>query len=216
MPLRLLIQRAYGVRAFQISGGPAWIDSERYDISARTENAVPETELTGPMLQALLENRFRLKLHRVTKELRVLNLTETPAGAKLKKANAIDCADRESHSSSAPILLPCHEVVLSMSPTGARLRGEQAKTGQLVLTLASILGRPVIDKTKLTQDFDLDFEVSRDGLEGIMSFPTPQIADDAAPSINAALAQQLGLKLLPGKGPVEVLVIEHVEKPTEN
>jgi uncharacterized protein (TIGR03435 family) len=219
MPLRLLIQRAYGVRAFQISGGPSWIDTERYDIAAKVDRPATEKQVIGPMLQALLENRFKLRLHRETKELRVLNLTRTTAGAKLTKSSAADCADSQLHAAPTPTSLPCHEVVLSISPTGARLRGEQATAGQLVVTLGNILGRPVIDKTALTQELDLDMEVSLEGLDGLAGFagiPTSQTADNIAPSILTALPQQTGLRLTPGRGPVEVLVIEHVERPGEN
>jgi uncharacterized protein (TIGR03435 family) len=220
MPLRLLIQHAYGIRAFQISRGPSWIDTERYDIAAKAGREVPERQLVGPMLQKLLEDRFKLRLHRETQQLPVLNLIETPAGAKLTKSNAADCTDREFTASVTPSSLPCHEVVLTISPTGARLRGEQATTAQLVLTLENIIGRPVIDKTALTQNFDVDLEVSLEGLDGIVGFgggtPATQAADNMTPSILTALPQQLGLRLAPGRGPVEVLVIEHVEKPTGN
>jgi uncharacterized protein (TIGR03435 family) len=220
MPLRLLIQRAYDVRPFQISGAPNWIDSERYDITARADASAPEKQIMGPMLQALLESRFRLKLRRQLKQLPVLNLTAKAAGARLKKSNAADCAGGQPSSpSTGSSPLPCHEVVLSISPTGARLRGEQASTGQLVFTLANLLGRPVIDKTAFTGQFDLDLEVSLEGLEGIRSSlgipATSPAPDSMVPSLLTALPQQLGLTLTAGKGPVEVLVIEHVERPAD-
>lgn len=108
-----------------------------------------------------------------------------------------------------------------MSPTGVRLRGEQANTGQLAVTLASILGRAVIDQTNFAGTFDLDVEVSLDGLDALMDAlgvrsPTTQSPDNTAPSIFTALPQQLGLKLTAGRGPVELLVIDHVERPSEN
>jgi uncharacterized protein (TIGR03435 family) len=221
MPLRLLIQRAYDVRPFQIVGAPSWIDSERYDIVAKADGAVPEKHVTGPMLRALLETRFSLKVHRETKELPVLNLTQT-SGVKLTTSNTTDCADVAAQTSPADSsTLPCHEVVLSISPTAVRLRGKQASTGQLVVTLANILGRPVIDKATFGGQFDLDVEVSMDGLEGIMDMlgirsPTAPAPDNMTPTLLTALPQQLGLKLTAGKGPVEVLVIEHVQRPSEN
>jgi uncharacterized protein (TIGR03435 family) len=214
MPLRLLIQRAYDVRRFQISDGPSWIDTDRYDIVAKAGVAVPEEHVAGPMLRALLEDRFKLRLHRQIKELPVLNLTQKSAG-KLTTSKTVDCAD------AAPSALPCHEVVLSISPTGARLRGEQASTAQLAVTLANILGRPVIDRTAFGGKFDVDMEVSLDGLDGIMDVlgirsPTAPASDNMVPSVLTALPEQLGLKLTAGKGPVEVLVIEHVQRPSEN
>jgi uncharacterized protein (TIGR03435 family) len=221
MPLRLLIQRAYDMRPFQIVGTPSWIDSERYDIVAKADGAIPENHVAGPMLRALLEDRFSLKQHRETRELTVLSLTQM-SGGKLTTSNAADCADVTAQTSSADSsTLPCHEVVLSISPTAVRLRGRQASTGQLVVTLANILGRPVIDKTTLAGQFDVDMEVSMDGLEGIMEMlgirsPNPPAPDNASPSILTALPQQLGLRLTAGKGPVEVLVIEHVQRPSGN
>jgi uncharacterized protein (TIGR03435 family) len=221
MPLRLLIQRAYDVRPFQISDGPSWIDNERYDILAKADTAVPEKQVVGPMLRALLEDRFRLKLRRETKELPVLNLTQT-SGGKLTTAKTVDCADAVPATSNAGSpALPCHEVVLALSPTSVRLRGEQASTGQLAVTLANILGRPVVDKTAFAGKFDLDMEVSLDGLEGILDLlgirsPSTQEPDNKLPSMLTALPQQLGLKLSAGQGPVEVLVIEHVQRPSEN
>jgi uncharacterized protein (TIGR03435 family) len=112
-------------------------------------------------------------------------------------------------------------VVLSISPTAVRLRGKQASTGQLVVTLANILGRPVIDKTTFAGQFDLDVEVSMDGLDGIMDMlgirsPTAPAPDNMSPSLLTALPQQLGLRLTAGKGPVDVLVIERVQRPSEN
>jgi uncharacterized protein (TIGR03435 family) len=221
MPLRLLMQRAYGVRPFQISGGPGWIDSDRFDITAKADGPALESQIIGPMLQALLEERFRLILHRETKEIAVLNLTQV-AGGKFAASKSADCANVEP----APLPpggspMPCHEVVLSLSPDGARLRGEQANTSQLVVTLANILGRPVIDRTSNPGWFDLDLEVSMDGLEGVLSLlglpnRTDQAPDNPKPSIFTALTERVGLKLVAGKGPVEVLVIEHVERPAVN
>ena len=166
MPLRLLIQHAYDVRPFQVSNGPSWIDNERYDIVAKADTAVSEKQVVGPMLRALLEDRFRLKLHRETKELPVLNLTQT-SGGKLTTSKSVDCADvAPAVSDAGSLALPCHEVVLSLSPTSTRLRGEQVSTGQLTVTLANILGRPVLDNTAFAGKFDLDVEVSLEGLEG--------------------------------------------------
>jgi uncharacterized protein (TIGR03435 family) len=176
MTLRLLIQRAYGVRPFQVSGGPAWIDSERYDIVAKADGPLPEKQIAGPMLQALLEKRFALRVHHETKEMPVLNLTSAGRGKLTTTSKSADCANAKAETlpaGSSPV--PCHELVLSISPTGARLRGEQANTGQLVVTLANILGRPAIDRAAFHGWFDLDLEVSMDGLEGV-----PDMSSDEA------------------------------------
>ncbi len=216
MPLRLLIQRAYDVRSFQITGGPAWIDSERYDIAAKAEGAAPEKVVAGAMLQGLLAERFRLKVRREIRELPALLMT-LASRDKLRTARAADCTERAAGEST----LPCHEVVLALAPTGVRLRGEQVTTGRLTLTLANVLGRPVIDRTEFGGRFDLDVEISMDGLEGLMDAlgmrsASAQANDAAVPSLFTALPRELGLKLNGGRGQAEVLVIEHVERPAEN
>jgi uncharacterized protein (TIGR03435 family) len=144
------------------------------------------------------------------------------AGGKLTTSKTADCTSAAPESvPTGSLPLPCHEVVLSISPSGAKLRGEQASTAQFVVTLANILGRPVIDQTTSHGWFDLDLEISLDGLDGILDVlgirsPTAQAPDNTIPSIFTALPQELGLRLIRGKGSVEVLVIEHVERPSEN
>jgi uncharacterized protein (TIGR03435 family) len=218
MPLRLPIQNAYNVKSFQIVGAPAWLDSERYDILAKAADAATEQHMLGPMLQRLLEARFGLRVSRQTKELPVLNLIDANKGAKLVRSNAQDCLNADSNAAARA---PCHEVVLSLSPSGARLRGEQATTARLAFTLANVLGRPIVDKTEFSGQFDLDLEVSLDGLDGLsgltyMGVHAGQTSESSAPSLSSALSQRLGLKLVAGKGPVEVLVIGHVERPSGN
>jgi len=216
IPLRLLIQNAFDVRPFQISEGPGWIDSEHYDITAKAEGNPPPEQVMGPMLQALLRDRFQLRVHRETKELPVFTLVPARGGPKLQESTA-DCPDASALPAPGqrpPV--PCGRVSLTMSPTGAWLEGRNAPRQRLVFTLSNILGRTVIDKTEFTGTFDIHLEVSLD--EALSGFPGPltRRPDDSAPSVFTALQEQLGLRLEAGRGPVEILAIDKVERPTGN
>jgi uncharacterized protein (TIGR03435 family) len=163
--------------------GPPWLESERFDIVAKAESGAPQPK----MMEALLADRFKLAVHRETKELTVYALVVAKSGPKLKKADPGPggTTSRRGH-------LTAQEV--SMDRLARFLGGPNAK-----------LGRPVVDQTGLdgVYNFDLDW--------------TPENSDDAHPNIFIALQEQLGLKLEARKAPVAVLVVDHLEKaPSEN
>lgn len=232
--LKGLVQQAYDVRDFQLSGGPAWIGADRYDITAKPENASAEAPAdprqlneeqrktfqvqTRLRLQALLAERFELKIHRETKELPVYALVVAKNGPKLKEnAGANEGRGRG----------------MRMSP--GQLVGQQAGMEFLVQSLSQMLGRTVLDQTGLkgTYDFDLTF-APEPGLGGVFGGPgdgapappppgagpglikEPPPPDPNGPTIFTALQEQLGLKLESQKGPVDIIVIDHVEKPSDN
>lgn len=226
-PLRLLIQFAYGVhdsphsqplRAAQVMGGPAWIDSEGYNIEAKPEGNTDQKR-AWLMLQALLADRFRLTLHRETRELPVYDLTARSSGIKLPAAKEANCVSLQPGMTprSIPGSVDCGYAPLLLSPTGLRLSGRKLHMGDLVRELALTLGRPVMDKTGFTGEFDLNLNYSDDALA-----KSPDDAGGNRPpaepnlSIVFAAMQHLGLKLAPAKGPVEVLVVDHAERPTAN
>ena len=208
--LQGLIREAYEVEDNQISGAPAWLDSERYDIEAKADKSVAD-ELQKlsfdqrlveyrRMLQALLGDRFQLTLHRETKELPVYALVIAKKGPKLQETHPGD-----------------------NDPTGMTfgwglLKGEGVPIALLVRHLSrQQLDRPVVDKTGLTGKYDFTLKWIPDdrrtptvGQQGTDDTPPP------GPSIFTAIQEQLGLRLEPQKGPVEVLVIDHVERPSEN
>jgi uncharacterized protein (TIGR03435 family) len=223
-PLRLLIQNAYDVRPFQISGGPGWLDSERYDITAKAEGNPSVNQMMGPMLQALLRDRFQLRVHRETRELPVFTVVPAKGGIKLQESSEGDCADASVPPAPVPGQrppVPCGRVAFTMSPNGAWLEGRNVPMQRLAFTLANILGRTVIDKTAFTGTFDMHLEVSLDealtGLTGHGGPGAPSTQPDVtAPSIFTAFQEQLGIKLEAGRGPVEILVIGNVARPTGN
>jgi bla regulator protein blaR1 len=204
--VKVLIQQAYGVRDFQIAGGPDWMGSDRYDITAKPEGAATP-EQVKIMMQGLLADRFKLQFHRETKELPTYVLMVAKGGPKFHESAVVQEADK---------------------PKGARItmngRGRVSLEGATVAAFANylgqVLGRSVIDKTELSGNYDLRLEWTPDETTaGMMRGPGgdgPAPSDSAAVSIFTALQEQLGLKLESAKGPVELLVIERAEKASEN
>jgi bla regulator protein BlaR1 len=220
--LQTLIRDAYGVQDNQISGAPYWLNSEKYAIEAKMDKSVAdELAKLGPdqreternrMLQALFANGFKLSIHRETRELPVYALVIAKNGPKLQDArpgdtypNGIKDLYGEGHGDV-------------MSIRRGQLTGQGIPIADLVQMLSQQLGRFVLDKTGLTGKYDFTLQWMPDTNQA----PTgsQQRTDNSPPpdfgfSLFTAIQEQLGLKLEPQKGPVEVLVIDHAEKPAE-
>jgi uncharacterized protein (TIGR03435 family) len=192
--LRRSIQSAYEVQEYQVSG-PGWLDEDRYDISAKSADAVPEKEL-HLMLQRLLAERFKLEFHRVKKELPVYTLLVAKNGPKFHESTA----DGE----------------FSVKPTSRTTASIQRATmAQLVDVLTRVLKSPVLDETGLQSRYDVDIDITSYIPEGFehSNGPPPDLAAIAM----AAVQEQLGLKLESRKAMVDMLVVDRAEKaPTEN
>jgi uncharacterized protein (TIGR03435 family) len=206
MTVKLLIQQTYGVRDFQIVGAPAWLGSERYDITAKPEGAATPEEMK-PMLKALLADRFQFKFHRETKDLPTYSLVVAKNGPKLHASEAV-------HESDGP------KGGQMMRMGRGQFNAQGAPIASLANRLGDLLGRSVIDKTELKGDYDIKLEWTPDENEGGMFRGADPHAearpDPMGPSLMTALQEQLGLKLESTRGPVEILVIERVEKASEN
>jgi len=232
--LRGLIQMAYGVRDFQIAGGPAWMDSDHYDIDAKARgNPTPVEWLRtmGPMLQGLLREKFGLRIHRAMQELPVYELTVSKdrPGTAIRKSAEGSCPTFEWHRSSPPpgqgISVHCGALELtniSLNHTlvadGMNLRGVPGNpfAPSLATFLSRQLDHLVIDKTGLTGLFDFHLEWNRLATDRLLGRSVPDDADDGGPSLFTAVQEQLGLKLERRKAPVEVLVVDQARKPSEN
>jgi len=214
VPTRNLITWSYQVRDFQISGEPGWVDSERYDVVTKSDGN-PRFDFLKPelqtMFQSVLADRFKLALHRETKELPVYSLIAAKNGPKIHAVDEGDCPEVPTPEN------PCRFL---RRPQFAQLKGEKAPMGALVLMLSVMTGKTVVDKTGLKGSFSytLDWKKYLDQLQASSGPDVPQIFDPSSvePAISSALEEQLGLKLESTKGPVEILVIDHVERPTEN
>lgn len=223
MPVKELIVTAYRIQPFQLSGGPTWISSDRYDISAKSERP-PKREEIPLMLQALLADRFQLAIHRETKELPVYALVVArkngKLGPNLVEAKGDNCVVVDTTKPPSPPE-PGKSPVLScggirMQPNA--LRGVSVQIRQLTPNLSRLLGRTVVDKTGLTGKYDISMEWAPDESQfpQMPGAPSPPPSESAGLSIFTAVQEQLGLKLEAQKGPVETIVIDRVEKPTTN
>lgn len=232
--LQMLLMEAYGVNPHQISGAPDWLNSERYDIEAKIDSATADELFKlnqnerrverQRMLQALLADRFRLMVHSEIKELPVFELVVAKGGPKFHAAKPGDTYP--------------NGMKLPDGHGGAHLmfmgRGELTAQGlpleTLVRELSLQLGRTVIDKTGLTGEYDFSLKWTSDvtvgafgerlaprGTEGSQpGTGDTSEPETSGPSIFTAIQDQLGLKLESQKGPVEILVIDRVEKPSAN
>jgi uncharacterized protein (TIGR03435 family) len=202
---RFLIQQAYGVKDFQIIGGPSWMGSERYDISAKPEGAATPDQVKV-MIQGLLKERFQLAFHRETKELPTYALVMAKGGPKFPVSEVETGSDKPKGTQ------------MRMGRGQFNLQG--APISALANQLGQILARSVIDKTELTGNYDFKLEWTPDQSQGgplaVAGGDGHAPPDNTGVSIFTALQEQLGLKLESTKGPVEILVIEKAEKASEN
>jgi uncharacterized protein (TIGR03435 family) len=221
--LRDYVRGAYGsygfgrnpnVRPPKVLGGPDWVDTDRYDIVAKAPADAGLDEMYGPMLRALLEDRFGVKIHSEIRELPVYALTATRGGAKLTPSKPGSCVaiDPKTVLKAPPGTNYCGRFEMKRGAVWIA----NAK-GMTIAEFASrvfrdTLNRPVIDRTSIAGLFDIHLEFS----DPENSVELSGNADNAAPSVFTAIQEQLGLKLSPDKGPVEVFVIDHVEKPSAN
>ena len=199
MPVKDMINVIYRVPRRQVIGGPDWISSDRFDIEAKADRAYSLDEL-HEMFQNMLVDRFNLKTHREKKEGPVYDLTIAKSGLKMKP-------DGTGQYLKIPIL---------PAPKGAT--GTNVSMQYLCFWLGQMLqndGRPVIDKTGLTKDYDFALSFAPELPPGVSRDQLPPELLDL-PSLFDALTEQLGLQLTPAKGPVEYYVIDHIEKPTPN
>jgi uncharacterized protein (TIGR03435 family) len=213
---------AYWVQDFQVLGGPAWTNSERYNVEAKSEgNPAFNRDVRSLQLrrlQTLLRDRFKQALHRETKELPIYQLTVAKGGPKLQPPT---CIQREPGDLK---IEPGKTMMDYCGFGGFSGRGgyqaSNASMAELAEALAVPLGRIVIDQTGITGRFRIQLTFTPDAtvpFPDAPGGPTDAAATaDLGPSIFTAIQEQLELKLESSKGPVEVLVIDHVERPSEN
>jgi uncharacterized protein (TIGR03435 family) len=200
---KMLMMYAFDVQSFQVSGGPGWINDDRYDIIALPPASSRSSKLNPPypkvppnaeqreMLQVLLMDRFQLKFHRESKEGPVYALVK--GNRELKLQDAKNKAD-----------YPWAGAYKGGAIDGDGLAGQNISMPLLAARLSRYLERPVVDQTGLKGSYDFKFQYSTD-----------ESAFDVLSCIFASV-QGIGLKLKPAKGPVETIIIDHVERPSEN
>ena len=203
-----------------IAGGPPWLDSDRYSIDAIVEQRVNTEMMKGPMMQALLEDRFRLKLHKEAKEIHVFELTVGAKGPKLRPAKEGGCVacDRNNPppdpgpGGAVPVICG---VIRESASGGFDVPG--VTKADLCRRLSAYVDRDIVDRTGITGAFDvhLDLLPADIGYAGAASDPSSPFTPGDGGAIAAAV-KKLGLQMRNAKRPVEFLVIDHVERPSEN
>jgi uncharacterized protein (TIGR03435 family) len=238
--LKMLIGAAYGTPQplpdFQLEGGPKWMDSDRFDVIAKAAGD-PQPGPNGPppemflMIRSMLEERFHLKVHYETKEMPIYALVMARSDGKLgprMTLSATDCAARMAALRGRGGPPPTPPAPGERPPCGARMFPGNVSAGAMTMTqivngLARLPGvnRTVVDRTGLTGVYDLDLTFTPDqvpkgrGDTPPGAPPLPPI-DPNGPSLFTALQEQLGLKLEPARAPVNVLVIDRAEQPTDD
>ena len=218
-----VIRLAYGLQDFQTVGGPKWVDSDRFDIQVRGPQGAVESEAPR-RLQSLLAERFALKAHREKRDLPIYALVLARAdrslGPRLRRSQ-IDPKKVEEENARLLRENPATFTPLQCGLVAGRRLGSCGSTiAEMATRFPMYVGRLVVDRTGLTGLYQYDLRFS-DGLVpgagpgGGFPFPV-QPPDPDAPTLFTALEEQLGLKLVPQTGPVEVLVIDHVEPPKAN
>jgi uncharacterized protein (TIGR03435 family) len=189
-----ILEFAYGVRDFQVSAAPEWLKRESFDIDARAEHPSTEGQIKQ-MVQALLEERFKLKLHRETKEIPVYALVVGKEGANLAEGQ---------------VLSPYRPFGDIINPPG-KVTAHGATMAYFVQILTENLDRPVVDQTKLTGHYNFELTYNDPLLN-----PEESATWKPFGAFIFGPIQKLGLKLEPQRSPVEILVVDSVDHPSAN
>ncbi len=201
-----LINLAYWIHPKQLSGGPAWVESEKFDMTGKPDApGQPNVDQMKTMIQKLLTDRFQLKFHYEKRDLSVYAITVAKTGAKI------------TNSDADPKGLPGWSFGRSKSGTVFTFRN--SPMSQVTALLQNSMDRPVVDQSGLSGRYDFTVTFTPDAAQAARIGGPPAPAGDnpdAAPDLFAAFQQQLGLKLESTKAPVDVMVIDKVEKPSEN
>jgi len=190
LTVKFLIEQAYGLRAVQISGGPSWMDSDQFDIKGKLDGVIAEPGSWKGAMQKLLAERFQLKFHMSTKEMTAYALVVGKNGPKFKET--LDDAGKRGRARGGRGMLDGTAITMQ----------------QLVEHLARPVERVIVDQTRLTGKYKIKLEWDEES--------TPAESGDAAPSLFTALQDQLGLKLEKRKLPVPIMIVDSLQKPSEN
>jgi len=192
------IKIAWAVTDFEMTGAPQWTASANFDIDAKAERPVRSVDEGFQMLKSLLEDRFILKVHRETKEMPMYALVVGRNGPKMKLS-----AD-QTGATGGP-----REIALG------RIAGEAMPVSMIAGILTGLSGRRVLNNTGLASRYDVDLRYTPDPGQALGAIPEPADSPDEE-SLFGALQTQLGLKLESTRGPVEILIVDHVERPSAN
>jgi uncharacterized protein (TIGR03435 family) len=224
---KFLITYAYNMRDFQVSGGPSWIASDRFDIVAKIEDPLAQQiqkllpaqrqDQIRLLVRSLVADRFKLSVTHETKELPVYALVVAKGGSKLKE---VPPPDAQGSAGSPPRVVSPGAAPAQLQPGGfgmdidngkASLTARAVSISNFVGMLSQSLDRPLVDQTGLKGTYDITLKWTADDGPG-----GTERSETEGTSIFTALQEQLGLRLESMKGPVDTIVIDHIEEPSEN
>lgn len=227
--IKSLICFAYNLNDFQVIGGPSWVTSDRYDVEAKPDSGVEEQlqKLSGEqsdlvkrhMLQSLLADRFKLTFHHETREFPIYSLVVAKGGSKLHESKPDDA---DPNASKDPAHHPGNGVMRMTFEAGSMVMdGEGASTDALSKQLGAQMHSTVQNETGLKGNYDFTLKFAPEDARVVVPDPgsgsaNAGLSDNSGTSVFSALQDLLGLKLESKKGPQEVLVVDRVEKPSEN
>lgn len=207
-------------------GDPSWFESDKYMLNAKADGNASQAMMRGPMLQALLEERFKLKVHWETRQVPVYALTVGKGGSKLqpfKEGSCIPFDFTQFYAAPKPLANPCRNGNARKGSNGIVDWRGLSLDQFAKWVLIGVVDRPVIDKAGIAGKFNFHLEFVPDQAtraflpDGELDHGRAGLSDDPlGPTIFSAIQEQLGLKLVPTKGPREFLVIDHVERPSAN
>jgi bla regulator protein blaR1 len=213
--VKTIIKTAYDLQDFQISGGPAWINTDKYDINAKVDDAVYEqlqklsqklhAQQTKLMLQLLLADRFKLQIIRNTVQLPVLVLEAGSEGPKLTDSGLKSATPPNGNLEGSIWILGGQGGQVS-------IEGFAASVDNFAESLSRMLGRKVINQTGLQGNYSFKIAFVND----VQTASDPDSANSSGPSIFAVVQEQLGLRLKGSRGPVDTIAIAHIERPDPN
>jgi uncharacterized protein (TIGR03435 family) len=226
VPLAIVVRFAYGLQDFALVNVPDWANHERFDVNARAEGNPPPADMLA-MLRTLLADRFKLATHKETREMPIYGLVLARRDGRLGpalRASHATCAEQPDDIGAGRPLPPARDcnyigptpdVPMSSGQSRIAIRGVPIEN--LARFLAMTVRRPVVNRTGLTGRFDADIDPT---MELPPPPPPPGIPDpyqrDQFQTIFSVLPEQLGLRLQSDRAPVDVVVVDHVERPTEN
>jgi uncharacterized protein (TIGR03435 family) len=230
LSIRAYIRLAYGMftrdsinaRRIEVLGGPAWLDSERYDLAAKAAGPAPAADMMGPMLQTLLEERLQLKVHTEPRETAVYELTLPSGKPKFQEVKPDSCTPIDFTTPLKPdnATKYCGGGSQRLTGSGTTVAEWTAITMDELAgrMLPAVVDRLVVNRTGLTGRYDIHLEFARSSRPGELlngeAVPA-QSSESTGPSIFTAI-QSLGLKLAPAKAPLDVMIIDRVERPSQN
>jgi uncharacterized protein (TIGR03435 family) len=199
VPLKRVVAAAFGLSENRIFG-PEWLSAKRFDFAAKAPAGVPDTELK-PLLQSLLKDRFRLENHKELREMPIYDLVIAKSGAKM----AVYPAEAREPEG------------IDLRQRGGGVRGSRMTMSQFATVISQFAGRPVLDKTGLSERYALILKFAPVPQSGPGARPDLPVPEFPLPDLFIAIQEQLGLRLQASRANLEVVVIDHIDQmPSEN